>query len=116
LFKVAEAERAWVWLACGNRLPDAQAEAIGKYGFILSKKGHPLPSGRTGIYGHSCEVPLPFKRRFHPRPTQQPQPQQPGNNTVAQPPQPQPQPAPVVEADNTKQQLEADALAFLNAA
>lgn len=61
----AEIERAWVWIAQSPADPSA-IKSIEDYGFVRSRKGgHPLPSGRMGIYGHSCERPLPFKRKFH---------------------------------------------------
>ena len=28
-----------------------------------ASRGHPLPSGNVGTYGHSCDVPTGFKRR-----------------------------------------------------
>jgi hypothetical protein len=42
----------------------AEEESITTYGFIRSRKGgHPLPSGKMGLWGHSCEKPIAFRRK-----------------------------------------------------
>jgi hypothetical protein len=64
LHKVAEIERAWIWLPTGKeRLSEAVFKSITTFGFVLSRKGHLLPSGSLGVFGHSCERPIPFRRR-----------------------------------------------------
>lgn len=92
----AEAERAWVWIATSGPLPKATEDSIAAYGFILSKKGHLLPSGRLGRYGHSCEKPLPFRRK--------------GGGSY-----PKPGTAPSHTEQQPEKEIDEEALAFLNA-
>ncbi len=58
----AEPERDWIWLACDLRKDETTRKAIKDYGFVFSKFGHKLPSGRMGTWAHHCQKPLPFKR------------------------------------------------------
>ena len=63
LHQCAEIERDWVWLAVDLRGDHNKPtrEAIKEYGFIFSRKGgHLLPSGKLGMWGHSCERPTRF--------------------------------------------------------
>lgn len=93
-----EAERAWVWIATPP-LPEPAEKALSAYGFIRSKKGgHLLPSGRLGLYGHSCEKPMPFKRKFFK-----------GKPADGKPAQPEHEPEP------EKENIDEEALAFLAA-
>lgn len=65
LHQCAEIERDWVWLAVDLRGDDKKPlrEAIKEYGFIFSRHGgHLLPSGKLGMWGHSCERPIRFAR------------------------------------------------------
>jgi hypothetical protein len=66
LHKAAEIDRAWLWLPVDLRGEHNKPtrEAIKEYGFIFSRRGgHPLPSGKLGMWGHSCEAPLPFNKK-----------------------------------------------------
>ena len=61
----AEIDRAWVWLSTNlsgesNKPIRDELKAIG---FRFAKKDHPLPSGKTGRWGHSCNKPMPFHRK-----------------------------------------------------
>lgn len=60
----AEVDRSWVWLPVDLRSDEPTRTAIKAYGFVYSKRGgHPLPSGKLGTWGHSCDTPLPFYRK-----------------------------------------------------
>lgn len=61
-----EPDRNWLWLAdvdLRGESNKAMREALKLAGFRWAKGGHPLPSGRVGIWGHSCLAPTPFRRR-----------------------------------------------------
>lgn len=64
-----EIDRKWVWVTNNLSGPEnkpvrekLKAEARERFGrgFKWAKKGHPLPSGKTGTWGHSCKAPIPF--------------------------------------------------------
>ncbi len=74
----AELDRDWVWLAvdlrseCQRqrkrdcaceacRAAIAKREALSDYGFRFAGRGHPLPSGAIGTWGHSCTHPIRYK-------------------------------------------------------
>lgn len=61
----AELERDWCWLSTDLRGDHNKAtrEAIKQFGFRFAKRGHPLPSGKEGRWGHSCTKPIPFHRK-----------------------------------------------------
>ncbi len=63
LHALAEIERNWIWLAVDLRGEENKAtrDAIGVYGFRFAGRGHPLASGKTGTWSHSCEKPMPYK-------------------------------------------------------
>ena len=64
LHEVAEIERAWVWLPWDGRGEDNKPirEALKAFGFKFAFKGHQLPSGKRGTWGHCCTRPMPFRR------------------------------------------------------
>lgn len=67
LHAAAEIDRSWVWL-CVDLRGDHNKElrdAIGKQGlgFRFAPKGHPLESGHIGTWSHSCDKPIPFRRK-----------------------------------------------------
>lgn len=79
LHEVAELDREWIWLPVDLRGAENKAirESIGRKGagFRFAPNGHPLPSGKIGTWGHSCEHPTPNKRRHKAKggkPKQQP--------------------------------------------
>lgn len=58
-------DREWIWY-CGPSLqmfPKLRA-ALAEIGFRFSRKGHPMPDGQTGSWGHSCAKPT-WPRRHH---------------------------------------------------
>lgn len=59
----AEIDRSWTWLAVDLRTKPEVRESLKQYGFVFAKRGHKMPSGSTGWWGHSCDAPMPFKRR-----------------------------------------------------
>lgn len=66
LLPSAELDRDWVWLTANLKGDEHKAtrESLKQYGFIFSRRGgHKLPSGNIGTWGHSCNKPLPFKRK-----------------------------------------------------
>ena len=67
LHKAAEVDRDWVWLVVdlSGEVNKTIREAIGKkgLGFRFAKRGHVLENGTVGTWGHSCQRPMPFKRR-----------------------------------------------------
>ena len=66
LHTAAEFDRSWLWLAGVDLRGDhnkATREAIKQFGFRFAKRGHPLPSGKEGRWGHSCTKPIPFHRK-----------------------------------------------------
>ena len=66
LHMAAKLDRDWIWLVADVRGEDKKAvrEAIKEFGFIFSRHGgHTLPSGKVGMWGHSCSRPMPFNRR-----------------------------------------------------
>ena len=67
LHKAAEVDRDWVWLVVDLSGEESKAvrEAIGKkgLGFRFAKRGHTLGNGSVGTWGHSCQRPMPYKRR-----------------------------------------------------
>ena len=59
-----EQDRSWLWVVADLRRDEATRKSLKDFGFIFAKRGgHPLPSGRLGTWGHSCESPTPFFRR-----------------------------------------------------
>jgi hypothetical protein len=62
----AEVERAWVWLPVDLRKDPETRQAIKDFGFRFARRGHLLPSGKIGTWGHSCTHPMPFKRSNKP--------------------------------------------------
>lgn len=69
LHQGAELDRAWVWLTVASLKDKLEVrQSLKDYGFIISKAtfkggGHPLPNGKLGTWGHSCDRPIGFKRR-----------------------------------------------------
>lgn len=61
----AEVERDWVWISTNLAGPDNKAtrESIKEFGFAWAKRGHALPSGKTGTWSHACMKPIPFRRK-----------------------------------------------------
>lgn len=61
----ATIDRSWCWLAVDLRGEHNKTtrDSIGDYGFRFSRRGHPLTNGQTGTWGHSCERPLPYRRK-----------------------------------------------------
>lgn len=59
----AEVDRSWVWLICDLRGDQNKPvrESLKANGFRFAKRGHALPSGRTAMWGHSCDRPTRFK-------------------------------------------------------
>ncbi len=95
LHEVAETERAWVWLPVDLRGDHnkAKREALKEFGFRFAFRGHPLPSGKNGTWGHCCMRPMPFKRKG-----QRKEPNHTNHNQQASEPDP----------------IEAEMLAFIN--
>lgn len=70
LHATAELDRAWVWITENLQGDTHKAtrnsikhEAPGR-GFVFAKRGgHKLPSGKLGTWGHSCDKPMPFRRK-----------------------------------------------------
>jgi hypothetical protein len=60
----AEADRAWVWIVIDLRGDQNKPvrESLKAYGFRFARRGHALPSGKTAMWGHSCDRPTRFKR------------------------------------------------------
>src|SRR4051812_9911719 len=84
LAKYAEPDRQWIWLAvnlkgCGKSRPKnpcpcqkcmgmtAIRNKIKSIGFEFSKKGHPLPSGKLGVWLNPCDGPRPIRPFFRKR-------------------------------------------------
>lgn len=70
LHATAELDRDWVWLTenlsgdSHKEIRESLKNAAPGRGFVFAKKGgHKLPSGKLGTWGHSCDKPMPFKRR-----------------------------------------------------
>lgn len=63
--EIAEPDRSWVWLPVDLRGEKNKAlrESLKAFGFRWAKHGHPLPSGRTGTWGHAADKPIPFIRK-----------------------------------------------------
>ena len=59
-----EQDRHWLWLITDLRSAPAIRQSLKEFGFIFARRGgHKLPSGRLGMWGHSCDSPTPFFRR-----------------------------------------------------
>jgi hypothetical protein len=75
---VVEDDKEWLWITApdlgpvhqikgGCRCETCSARAVAReivkaMGFAFSFKPHPLASGRTSRWGHSCAAPTPFRR------------------------------------------------------
>lgn len=63
-----ETDRDWLWVTqkLDQSVPIEAAviKWLESIGFIYAKRrgGHPMPSGKTGYYGHNCTHYVPFKR------------------------------------------------------
>lgn len=62
LHGAAEIDRDWIWLPVDLRDDPETRASIKEFGFRFAKRGHALPSGRVGTWGHACSHPIPFKR------------------------------------------------------
>jgi len=64
LHETCEIDRAWLWVTENLKEYPEVRKSLSEYGFIFARRGgHKLPSGALGTWGHSCEAPLPFKRK-----------------------------------------------------
>ena len=75
LHVTAEVDRDWVWLAVDLRGDHNKPvrESIKAAGFRFHKRGgHLLPSGKLGMWGHSCNHPIRFWRGSRPKQATEP--------------------------------------------
>lgn len=61
----AEVDRAWCWISqnLSGEHNRKVRDSLKEFGFRFAKRGHKLPSGTVGTWGHSCTSPLPFYRK-----------------------------------------------------
>lgn len=59
-------DREWLWY-CGPSLQDQPEDraALKRLGFRFAPRGHAMPDGSQGSWGHCCERPLSLRRRSH---------------------------------------------------
>lgn len=63
LHRVAEIDRAWIWLPVDLRSQPEVRASIKEFGFRYADGGHPLESGAIGTWAHHCDAPLPYRRK-----------------------------------------------------
>lgn len=66
----AEIDRSWVWITADLRGEQNREirEDLKDFGFRFAKRGHALPSGDMGTWGHSCQRPIRFSGSKSPKP------------------------------------------------
>jgi len=57
-----EIDRHWVWISADLRNDKVTRQALKDYGFRYAMRGHKLPSGKYGNWGHHCQHPVWRKR------------------------------------------------------